>query len=257
MLKSGLFPESVNLQGTLTLTHSSGVAVKAFASHGGLQKWLVTKPDGSYAAAGKGAAAMQDAVANAKQAAVTPAKPAELPKAPQALPGAKATLKTGELTEISKLGQGNKTTLYEDADGKRFYVRQTDSVAHARNEKLAADLYTLAGSPTVQYRDVDGEDAVATEATAFAKSDASELSADEKKVAQDKFAVHAWLATWNANGSNIGTVDGKPLVKDLRGSMAYRASGTTKPFTADATEWDTMRQGASGSTLFNGMTHSS
>ena len=60
------------------------------------------------------------------------------------------------------------------------------------------------------------------------------------------FAVHAWLANWDAvgiDGSNVGTTGGKPVNLDLGGSLLYRAQGQPKgdKFDAKASEWTSLR----------------
>jgi hypothetical protein len=183
---------------------------------------------------------------------------------PETRPTAKPTLKMSELKKVGEKMGSNPGGTYEDAEGKKFYVKQTQSVDHARNEKLAAALYALAGAGTLQYRDADDDKAVVTELEPLAKKNVSDLTTTQRVAAQADFATHAWLANWDAvglSGDNLGakTAESKPINLDLGGSLAYRAQGTPKgdKFGNTADEWNTLRdasKNASAAKLFGGMT---
>ena len=70
----------------------------------------------------------------------------------------------------------NPAGVFEDAAGKRYYVKSLESPALARNEYLAAALYAQAGAPTLRYVRCTDPCAVATEFVAL----------DKKLVAQDR-----------------------------------------------------------------------
>lgn len=137
-------------------------------------------------------------------------------------------------TGLKRVGNqmgSNPGGVFEDASGKKFYVKQPQSKAHVRNELLAARLYALAGSPTLNYRPVAGGGHVATEMAKLDKDRAHKLSPAEIKEAQKEFMVHAWLGNYDAvgtGGDNLGTVKGVPTALDLGGALAYRAQGAPK-----------------------------
>jgi len=45
----------------------------------------------------------------------------------------------------------NPAGIFQDDNGRRYYVKTLESPAHARNEMIAAKLYELAGAPTLTY----------------------------------------------------------------------------------------------------------
>jgi hypothetical protein len=168
------------------------------------------------------------------------APPPTVPKPPLAL---------GALKKVGGQLGSNPGGQYEDTAGKKYYVKTTPSPEHARNERLAASLYALAGTNTLPYRDTDDPKAVATEMVPLEASNVAALTPAQRKAAQQDFAAHAWLANWDAvgtGGDNVGMVGGKPTVLDTGGSLEYRAKGGSKSsyFTPDAKEWDTLRDKA-------------
>lgn len=125
----------------------------------------------------------------------------------------------------------NPAGLFQDASGRRYYVKTLESAAHARNERIAARLYQLAGAPTLTYVRTTAPDQVATEWVRLDKRCVAHLSEAERKQAQRWFGVHAWTANWDAagfDGDNQGVVDGRVLTLDLGGALAFRAQGDPK-----------------------------
>jgi hypothetical protein len=110
-------------------------------------------------------------------------------------------------------------------------VKTLESVAHARNEMLAAKLYQLAGAPTLSYVPTQSPDQIATEWVALDKRCVAHLSASERKQAQQWLGVHAWTANWDAagfDGDNQGVVNGQVVTLDVGGALAFRAHGDPK-----------------------------
>jgi phage-related protein (TIGR01555 family) len=160
-----------------------------------------------------------------------------------------APLDASKLTKVGAQMGSNPGGVFEDADGKRFYVKKGKSPAHVRNEMVAAALYGLAGSPTLKYRPVEGGGSIATEMSKLSKDNVSKLSKEERREAQREFAVHAWLGNWDAvglGGDNIGTVGGVPTALDLGGALEYRAQGGPKgkAFGDSVGELDSLRDPA-------------
>lgn len=125
----------------------------------------------------------------------------------------------------------NPAGIFEDAEGRRYYVKTLESPAHAQNEMIAARLYQLAGAPVLNYVPTQARDQVATEWVELNKKCVAHLSEAERKQAQQWFGVHAWTANWDAagfDGDNQGVVDGKVLTLDVGGALAFRAHGDPK-----------------------------
>jgi hypothetical protein len=163
-----------------------------------------------------------------------------------------------------KLGS-NPGGTYKDKDGKEYYVKIPKSDDHAKNEMLAAALFGAAGGNSLIYHPVttpDGKLAVGTEKEKLDKNNVSQLSPAQKQQAQRDFALHAWLANWDAaglSGDNIGTVGNTVLPLDFGGSLLYRAQGAPKgeAFGNAATEFESLRnpsKNPSAAKLYGDMT---
>lgn len=155
-------------------------------------------------------------------------------------------LKMADLKKVGKQMGSNPGGVYEDAAGKKFYVKQGQTKAHVDNELAAARLYRMASVPTLQYRPVEGGAHIATEMAKLDKDNAKKLSPAEVKEAQRDFAVHAWLSNWDVvglGGDNLGVVGGKPTPLDMGGALAFRAQGSPKggKFGDTVGEVDTLR----------------
>lgn len=125
----------------------------------------------------------------------------------------------------------NPAGIFQDNNGRRYYVKTLESPAHARNEMIAAKLYQLAGAPTLTYVSTTAPDQIATEWVELDKKCIAHLNESERKQAQRWFSVHAWTANWDAagyNGDNQGVVNGKVLTLDVGGALTFRAQGDPK-----------------------------
>lgn len=120
---------------------------------------------------------------------------------------------------------------FEDAQGRRYYVKTAESPAHARNERLAAALYALAGAPTLTYVDTADPSEVATTWVRLDHRPLARWSEPLRRQAQRWLAVHAWTANWDATGAlgdNQGIADGVVVTLDVGGALAFRAHGDPK-----------------------------
>lgn len=125
----------------------------------------------------------------------------------------------------------NPAGIYEDATGRRFYVKTLETPAHARNEYIAAMLYRLAGAPTLTYRRTLHSDQVATTWVNLDRKRVARLDEGERRQAQQWFGVHAWTANWDVagyGGENLGVIDGTVVALDLGGALEFRAQGDPK-----------------------------
>ena len=153
---------------------------------------------------------------------------------------------TASMQKVGRSMGSHPGGIYQDAAGRRFYVKSLESAAHARNEFIAARLYQLAGAPTLTYVKAEAPDQVATVFVALAKRHVSELSAEERRAAQCWLGVHAWTANWDAagfDGDNQGVVNGVVTTLDVGGALEFRAQGDPKgrAFGPRVGELDTLR----------------
>ncbi|QSB02961.1 hypothetical protein JWZ98_08535 [Methylomonas sp. EFPC1] len=141
------------------------------------------------------------------------------------------TIDTTTLQRIGGQLGSNPAGIFQDGNGRRYYVKTLESAAHARNELIAAELYQLAGAPTLTYVRTIAADQVATEWVELTKKCIAHLNDSECKQARYWFGVHAWTANWDAagyNGDNQGVAGGKVLTLDVGGALAFRAQGDPK-----------------------------
>ncbi len=125
----------------------------------------------------------------------------------------------------------NPAGIFKDNNGRSYYVKTLESRAHARNEIIAAELYRLAGAPTLTYVSTKAPDQIATKWVELDKKCVAHLTEGERKQAQRWFGVHAWTANWDAagfDGDNQGVINGKVLTLDVGGALAFRAQGDPK-----------------------------
>jgi len=143
----------------------------------------------------------------------------------------------------------NPAGVFEDAEGRCFYIKTLDTSAYARNEILAARLYQLAGAPTLTYVDTAQPCQVATALVRLDKKSVAQLDPAERRQAQHWFGVHAWTANWDAagfHGENQGVADGVVLTLDVGGALEFRAMGNPKgrAFGTRVGELETLRHDA-------------
>ena len=168
---------------------------------------------------------------------------------PEPEPAAPPALDINTLTKIGGKKGSNEGGVYEGGetgDKQQYYIKHPKTLDHVQNELTAAALYKLAGVNTMEYVPVEGGAHVATKLQALDKNNISQFNADERHEAQKDFAVHAWLANWDAagtGGDNQVVVNGKVATVDTGGSLKYRAQGEPKGamFGDKVTEIDTLR----------------
>ena len=153
---------------------------------------------------------------------------------------------TATMQKVGRQLGSNPAGVYQDKNGRRFYVKSLESPAHARNEILAAKLYQLAGAPTLTYVSAKEPNQIATEWVELDKKHVSRLGDSERRQAQAWLGVHAWTANWDAagfDGDNQGVVGGVVTTLDLGGALEFRALGERKgkAFGACVGELDTLR----------------
>ncbi|WP_316675031.1 hypothetical protein [uncultured Tolumonas sp.] len=153
-------------------------------------------------------------------------------------------------TSIMRLVGGqlgsNFAGIFEDDNEQRYYVKELESPMLAKNEWIAAKLYQLAGAPTLTYIPTVEQNQVATLWEKLDKQNLAQFSENERRQAQQWFAVHAWTANWDAlglHGDNQGVLNEKVLTIDIGGALLFRACGDPKgkAFSDDVNEIDTLR----------------
>lgn len=140
---------------------------------------------------------------------------------------------------------------------KKWYIKRPPTEEHARNEKLTADLYQLAGVqvPQMKYIEVpvmrekefglDKGLGIASEwIEGLKEGDSASLKQKPAGLA-DGFAVDAWLANWDVVGTGWDNIKidstGHTVRVDTGGGLKYRARGGAKPLDDKVSEWDSMR----------------
>lgn len=158
--------------------------------------------------------------------------PAQLALVRATLPLAEpARIDPAQLTRVGGRLGSNPGGIWADAAGGRYYVKELESPAQARNEYLAAALYCLAGAPVLSYLPCAAPDQVATVFVDLEKSRLSQLTAAERAQAWRWFGVHCWLANWDAagfQGDNQGVIGGVVTTLDVGGALEFRAQGNPK-----------------------------
>ena len=160
-----------------------------------------------------------------------------------------APIDTAQLERVGGRLGSNPGGIWADGAGGRYYVKELESPAHARNEYLAAALYRLAGAPVLSYLPNAAPDQVATVFVDLDKSRLAQLTAAERAEAWHWFGVHCWLANWDAagfQGDNQGVVNGVVTTLDVGGALEFRAQGDPKgrAFGTDVPEIDRLRADA-------------
>lgn len=183
------------------------------------------------------------AAINAEAVAAVAAAPDPKPAAPKA---------NSEYINVSgwkKLGDklgSNPGGTYEDASGSKWYVKQSLSDDHAKNEFAAGLLYARANGQTTNPILVDlGNGKLGIASRWKEKEPFDPNNPAHVKAAQKDFAVHAWLANYDAIGTgndNQAIINGKMTTVDVGGSLIYRAQGKLKDnFGNTVPEFTTMR----------------
>lgn len=145
----------------------------------------------------------------------------------------------------------NPGGLYEDAYGKKWYIKFPASEDHAKNELLAAKLYKLAGvdAPHLKLVKKDGQVGIASAFQEGLSENSAALKAGAPG-AKEGFGADAWLANWDTAGLSYDNMpvdkDGKAIRIDVGGSLLYRAQGGPKgdAFGTTVPEVDTLRDAA-------------
>jgi hypothetical protein len=165
-------------------------------------------------------------------------------------------------TKLSGPQGSNPGGLYQDAFGKKWYIKFPATEDHAKNEYLANKLYLGMGLdvPKVKLVKEGGKVGIASAYVEGLKNVGESLS--KVPGALDGFGADAWLCNWDAVGATHDNMlvdsEGKAIRVDPGGAMIYRAQGTPKAadeFGNTVPEIETMRNGknAQASSVFGKM----
>lgn len=171
---------------------------------------------------------------------------------------------------MNQTSGSNPGGFYVDPEtGRKFYVKKSKSLDHARNEALASEFYSEMGIKNAEQHVIvmpDGSAGTISELVPNAKEDLNtKVHGDQDYLSEiyKGFAADVFLANWDVAGlvyDNIVTDDkGDPVRVDPGGALKYRAQGSPKGnlFGDEATEWDTLRDSSmnySSSVVFKNMT---
>lgn len=171
---------------------------------------------------------------------------------------------------MNQTSGSNPGGFYVDPEtGRKFYVKKSKSLDHARNEALASEFYSEMGIKNAEQHVIvmpDGSAGTISELVPNAKEDLNtKVHGDQDYLSEiyKGFAADVFLANWDVAGlvyDNIVTDDkGDPVRVDPGGALKYRAQGAPKGnlFGDEATEWDTLRDPSmnySSSVVFKNMT---
>lgn len=172
----------------------------------------------------------------------------------------------------AKPGGSNPGAIYEDENGVRWLVKGSNAgnaTPQSHNEVLASKLMAAAGVgvPDMKVVDLEGKHGggigVASKMIDGLKP-MSLSSAAHMASAQGDFAVHAWLANYDAIGMSHDNTKfdatGKAYNIDPGGALEYRAQGKPKTdFTGTVQELKTMRdpqKNSAAASVYGQMTNS-
>lgn len=180
--------------------------------------------------------------------------------------GGAIPLMSGDMSHWKQVGPqkgSNPGGLFEDAAGKKWYVKFPESEDIAKNEVLAGKLYSLLGIEVPKVKLVKKGDKVGI-ASQFIEGLTSKKGEELAKTpgALEGFGADAWLANWDVVGLGfdnlLTTKDGKALRVDVGGALVYRAQGGKKgdAFGSTVPEVDSLRNPATNAntaSVFGGM----
>lgn len=170
-----------------------------------------------------------------------------------------------EWTKVGEQKGSNPGGVYKDAAGEHWYVKTPKSEEHIANERLANELYRMAGAavPETKAIALDGKNAIASRMLneAFVPLKDAPNAAWAEKVLRNNFAADAWLANHDVIGLTRDNVMVSPAGEvyriDQGGAMKFRAQGEPKEFGNFPNEWETMRDpkiAKEAGPVFKGMT---
>lgn len=131
----------------------------------------------------------------------------------------------------------NPGGVFKDASGKEFYVKQYVNEAQARTEVGAAQVYELAGAPTLRpvMRAVEGKTSVATQMRKLEKVDPSKVTDKEAEDIGRAYAAAVITGNRDVVGDGFDNLmrdpaTGRIVQTDLGGAFEFRAQGQPKPY---------------------------
>lgn len=163
------------------------------------------------------------------------------------------------MDDLTKVGPHKKGALFKDNAGVTWAVTPAQSESHARNQFLAANLYSFTGVSveSTDIVEIDPAKFPNTTATVGVKTlhapgttgvvEAMKNSASTRQAVNENFAIDAWLGNWDVVGLGYENLavnkSGHVRRTNIGGSLLYRANGTPKgnAFSDTVTEIDSLR----------------
>lgn len=144
-----------------------------------------------------------------------------------------------ETVMVKRIGDAkgsNPGGLYEDADGKKWYVKQYTSPMQAKNEFTTNELYRSLGLRVPVSKVIQSADGALSIATSYIENTKTlaevGLTKERADDILDGFAADVLTANWDAVGLELDNIiyaaDGAAIRVDQGGSILFRAKGGLK-----------------------------
>lgn len=168
------------------------------------------------------------------------------PGVPVSAPTPQAKLEVGEVpfekaeaVMVKRIGEAqgsNPGGLFENADGKKWYVKQYTNVLQAKNEYAANEIYRRLGVKVPTSKVLQAADGKLYIATSYVENTQTlakaGLTKEKAEAILDSFAADVLTANWDAVGLELDNIiygaDGVALRVDQGGSLLFRAKGGLK-----------------------------
>jgi hypothetical protein len=163
------------------------------------------------------------------------------------VPNTDAILDTDEWERKGHAKGSNPGGTFRDHKGKDWYVKQSISDDHAKNEFLANKLYQHLGVPTLDHQLITHSGGKLGTASPIVKiKNFDPYSNEDKKAISQHLGAHALLANWDSVGDgqdNQAHTEKGMTTLDAGGALNYRARGGPKgnAFGNEANEFETFR----------------
>ena len=153
---------------------------------------------------------------------------------------------TSKWKRVGRQLGSNPGGTYKDETGKHWYIKQSKSPDHARNENLSNEFAKKLGVPVLDHRLITHNGKLGTASPIVKLDGFDHKNEKDRQEASKHFGAAAYLANHDHIGldfDNQSRVNGKLHTLDFGGALKYRAMGTPKGhlFGDKVGEFDTMR----------------
>jgi hypothetical protein len=183
---------------------------------------------------------------------IQPAPSTQYTSAPGSVPYEKA--ETVMVKQLAGASGSNPGGLYEDADGKKWYVKQYAKAQQAPSEKLANDVYNALGAPAPVSKVIQAANGQLYIATSYIENTTTlktiGVTKERAEAVLDHFVVDVLTANWDAVGLELDNIvidsAGRLIRIDQGGSLLFRAKGGLKDkfaLKSNVNEWESFFSG--------------